>query len=289
MDGLAEALTLLQRAERPLARAPALQAITAEPPGAVAAVDGSHAVLVDNGPVWVVATRAMALHWPGAALPRPPRIHATLASEAAGDLERAYAVHGLEAPRISGADGYATALRDLDEMAAAKDAARALGPGGLLLLDGAMQDLPAVPQAMAERILEAAARHGCEVAAVSKRSSRSEDGVPLVPAIARAGRASLPGQAWHTEVGAGHVALLHPRASHAFRIDVTADVWGRLAGLADDAVYIGYPYPLAKVHNAVTITARHARSLQERLVREAGPAARVLADFHHVLDRNVGR
>jgi hypothetical protein len=87
------------------------------------------------------------------------------------------------------------------------------------------------------------------------------------------------------------MARLHPRSRHTFRIDGTPEDCARLVPLARDAVYVGYPYPLAKAHNAVALTAAHIAELRAHLeaeLRRQGKGATLLADdFHAVLDRSV--
>lgn len=259
--------------------------------GATVAVDGSHAVLVDNGALWVVAIRVAAVTWPGPASLEPEAtVVTTTPGEAQARIEAHYVAWGLEAPRVRNAEGFAEALRSLEEAKAAVQAVSNLPPGSLLLTDGALQGLPPGPQALANRIRDAAQRAGVVAVGVAKRSSLAHDGLPLATALQRTG----PPGTWAVEVEEGiFVARLHPRARHAFRIDAPslADV-ARLLPLCRDAVYTGYPYPLALAHNAVALTNAHARELSRRLwveVRRAGgaQAAALLADFHEVLDLNT--
>src|SRR5687768_11619612 len=83
MTGFGPAVEALARhASRPLSWQPSFQPLVAvEGAGPsfatpVLAVDGSHAVLADNGAVWVVAHRASALAWPGPAPPVDPVVTA---------------------------------------------------------------------------------------------------------------------------------------------------------------------------------------------------------------------
>jgi len=254
-------------------------------------VDGSHALLVDNGAVWVGATRVAAVRWP--AVPTAPpalRIHVALAGQAQAQLDAAFAAHGLEPPGAAGATGWLEALRSLAEMRAALDAVASMPRDALLLVDGAVRGLPRHAQAPADRILAAAEARGVTLVAVSKRSGLDEAGTPLVPRLQRDG----PTGAWSTTISPGvFVARLHARAAHAFRVDARDDAAiARLVPLCRDAAYCGYPYPLAVAHNRVAITAAEAADLKARLqsaVRAAGGSAgmALLADFHDVLDRNV--
>lgn len=254
------------------------------------AVDGSHAVLADNGAVWAVAIRAAAVTWPGPRPATPIRIHAGTPGEAHAMLEAAYAASGLEAPRVASAEAWVEALRSLAETEVSL-AAIAARPNGQILVDGAIHGLPRHAQALADLILASAGRHGVEILAVAKRSALEGDGTPLVTMLQRTG----PAGCWAVDLGGGtFVARLHARADHAFRVDAPGlESVGRLLPMCRDAAYVGYPYALAVAHNQVAITATETADLRARLqgaVRAAGGrAVAAMSDFHEVLDRNVPR
>ncbi len=257
-------------------------AFTPTPPPPTLAVDGSHAVLVDNGAYWVVAVRA-AHH---DALPETT-LHAARASDAEAEVQAVYTKRGLGAPTVRSADAYAEAYRALTEMDAAMAAIHALPEGGLLLIDGALAQLPDTAQAIADRILDRATASGVHLAGVSKRSGLSHDGIALLPALAEQG----PPTCWWSSLPA-HTAVaarLHPASRHVFRIDAETEVLPWLAHWSRDAVYRGYPYPLAKAHNNVAITRAESRRLTEFVRNHLGAAAGALDDFHAVLDRNAPR
>jgi hypothetical protein len=285
VQGLADAADLLaQRAARPLQRMELNPIAVAQEPPQCAAVDGSSAVLVDNGTVWVVAVRAVAVHRPGPPMVEPtPAIVAALPHEAQAAVEARHAARALPVPRVRTAEAFADAA-----MAAAKTLQR----GDLLLLDGALHGLPPGPAAAAGQLAEACAARGVRLAAVAKRSGLERGGVPMVASVLA--QANTSGQAgpWSVEVEPGvHVAKLHRAARHAFRIDGDADLLPALAAMANDAVYVGYPYALAAAHNLVALTEAHVRELRAGLdleLRRRGHAAAGLADdFHAVLDANV--
>jgi hypothetical protein len=296
MQGLQAAADLLaQRAARPshpVEFRPLAPAPRAALP-ACAAVDGSSAVLVDNGSAWVVAYRAASVPWPGERPVEPaPEVAAALPAEAQALADDAYARAGLASPAIRTADAFADALRSLAEHQAATAAVARLPAGGLLLLDGALHGLPAEADAAMARLAEACRVRGVRLAGVAKRSGIEGSGVPLVPALlAEAASRGMAGP-WAVEAGPGvHVAKLHAAARHAFRVDGDPGLLPLLAALSDDAVYAGYPYPLAKAHNLVALTGAHVRDLQARLdlelLRRGRAAAGLARDFHDVLDANV--
>lgn len=250
------------------------------PSGTAMAVDGSHAVLVDNGAVWVVAHHASALAWPGPAPVVRPTITAASPEQAAR----------LAGRPVASAEAFAVALRERAEAAALRAAIEQAPRGGLVLADGALHGLPGEQQDTANALRELAFRRGVSLVGVSKRSGIERDGVALVPAL----HALRPEGRWAAAVGDGvFVARLHPAATTPFRVDASgmADV-ARLLPFCRDAAYPGYPYPLAKVHNQVALTAGAVAELKaglERALRQAGGGAALgaVADFHDVLDRNV--
>ncbi|MHB1260378.1 MAG: DNA double-strand break repair nuclease NurA [Thermoplasmatota archaeon] len=297
MQGLEAAAQLLaQRAAtppQPVEFRPIAQLAGANEPPRCLAIDGSSAVLVDNGAAWVVAFRAGAVTWPGPPMPEPaPQIVATLPFEAQATLDQAYAILGLEGPPVRSADAFAEALRGAAELEATVSAVAQAPPHTLLLVDGALHGLPPTAAAIAARIVGAARAAGLSIAGVAKRSGIEGSGLPLVPSLlAEAAARGLAGP-WSVEAEPGiHVAKLHKAAQHAFRIDAEPEVLPLLAALSNDAAYTGYPYPLALAHNRVALTGAHVRDLKARLdleLRRKGAAAAGLArDFHAVLDANV--
>ncbi len=261
-------------------------AIDPRPPPPVHAVDGSHAVLVDNGAAWVVAVRATAVG-PGRASP-DLHIHATAASNGEVHAHGLADERGLERPSIRSADAWAAYLRDLAELDAATAALAAMDEGSLLLVDGALTGMPAAAQCIADRLLDRATARGIHIAGISKRSALADGDGPLLPRLHRDAMGKGVAPAW-TSLNGCIAAVLHPSANHAFRVDGSSAVLPWLAALSNDAVYAGYPYPLAKAHNAVAIRHSEARRIMEHVHRGMGDAAWMLDDFHAVLDRNVAR
>jgi hypothetical protein len=261
--------------------------------GPVAAVDGSHAVIVDNGATWVAATRATAVTWPsGTAGEVPVAWHLATPDSAEAMVAAAAEERGLVAPTVRSGDSYAEAMRGFAEFDAALAAVGRLPRGGLLLIDGALEGLPRIAQAPIIALREAAQRGGVTMVGVSKRSAIEISGVPLVPGLQARG----PPGVWACAVPGRDgvfVARLHGQARHAFRVDAAGVAMVEaLLPLSRDAVYTGYPYPLAAAHNAVALTASHVAELRGALdneVRRHGGAAGAgfLDDFHDVLDRAV--
>lgn len=115
------------------------------------------------------------------------------------------------------------------------------------------------------------------------------------PTAARGGgEGSGPDPLWRSEV---YVARLASRGAYAFRVDAVRgqrspeELFALLAGISDDPAFLGYPYPLARVHQVVSLPghllADLRRDLREAFVREGLPeddVDLVMRDFHLTLN-----
>lgn len=289
------AQTLQEAATQKLSFTPSFEAFAETKPGPCTAIDGSHAVLLDNGSVWVIAYRAQAVTWPGPRpLPAEPIVVATTPSRAKAYLETVYAGTQDDGVKIQGpstAEAFAQALREIAEHRATLQAISLAKPGELILIDGALNNLPEPAGSLARRIQKLARERAVDVLAVAKRSGLEHQGIPLIQALLAAG----PDRTWWTSVpdmANVHVAKLHRRALAAYRVDGDATILAKLVPLSRDAAYLGYPYPLALAHNAVALTQSTVMDLKARLadeirIRGGSDAARLIVDAHDMLDRNV--
>jgi len=150
-------------------------------------------------------------------------------------------------------------------------------------------------------VVEKALDRGVGVVGVSKSSSLHINGLPVL-SLARHRARQLGLEAWlypiggdRHEMGDVYAACFHPGSRFSFRVDVAGvlENIGRVARYCGDASLLGYPSPLASVHNAVAVPRSTARSLclmlESRLA--ALPSARawpdLLTDFHSILDMGV--
>jgi hypothetical protein len=121
-----------------------------------------------------------------------------------------------------------------------------------------------------------------------ERSWQPDGGAPADPGT---GEAAPP---WRSEV---YVARLASRGAYAFRVDAVRghrgpdELFAVLAGLSDDPAFLGYPYPLARVHQAVSLSghllADLRRDLREAFLRQGLPeddVDLVMRDFHLTLN-----
>lgn len=154
----------------------------------------------------------------------------------------------------------ANLLRDRWEWHAVEQAIEEADPGAVVLVDGDLQPDWRIPSGLLARLLTLASEREVTVAGVTKHSSLSRGGAPLIGQLeVEAAELFGPRAMWwapvaHTrsDVGSGLqivAARLDPDARFAFRIDLPADVdaepaLGALAALSNDAAFPGYPYPL---------------------------------------------
>jgi hypothetical protein len=100
--------------------------------------------------------------------------------------------------------------------------------------------------------------------------------------------------AWRSEV---YVARLARAGAYAFRVDAVRgqrqprELFAVLAGLSDDPAFLGYPYPLARAHQVVSLPghllADLRRNLREAFLREGlseDDVDLVMRDFHLTLN-----
>jgi hypothetical protein len=183
--------------------------------------------------------------------------------------------------------------------------------GDLVLVDGSLHGGPLVPAAVVRRVHDAATARGVALAGVVKASTlfwgRS---APLVSLLKRRGDREVGSVRWAARIstdprfgrlypGEIFVAHLAPTAPHAFRVDVARgpigaeEILGRLAAVADDAAFVGYPYPLARVHQAARVTGYAVvdvrRAFREALSRHGmseDDIETLFQDFHEILNRS---
>ncbi len=279
------------------------------PPALVAAVDGSSRMLLDGGAFAVVALRAgrVVVRDAEEVLEReaPLEVRLLEADTFADEWSECYREATGRLPSEQPPDLQAALewLRELAETEAALAALEALAiagaPGSLLLLDGALTSPHAPARDALRLVLDRADAAGVTVAAVAKRSSLARDGAPVLPALMR----DSPDGCWRTaldcdSLGKSGAVRLNPASEWAFRLDVAGGDYGTVAAslvaLARDAVYPGYPWPLAQAHNLVLIDGDLTDALRQALQGAAleqglAPGAWdvLFSDYHEVLDRSV--
>jgi hypothetical protein len=284
-----------------------------------AAIDGGSACLINGRSFWVIVYRAGTI-WhrdrvtvgeDAAAL----TIEALTQTDAKGRYAQALAAAGVVREReLSDLGGVVDVLRELAEWARVREAVERAAPGDLVLVDGSLHPGAFLPAALVVPIHELALEQGVDLVGVTKSSKlRWGRYAPLVLRVRRRAEAELGPDArwflrvtgdpeqgdpdagtWRSEV---FVARLASRGAYAFRVDAVRghrdpeELFAVLAGLSDDPAFLGYPYPLARVHQLVSLSghllADLRRDLRSAFLREGLPSDDidlVMRDFHLTLN-----
>jgi len=230
-----------------------------EAPGDVWAVDGGQALVADARCLQVYVTRAARVRWRDGE--RVMEDDGALRAHLLGLGEERQALARSGAPVDPNSTVDVNLLREWGEWEAIARCVSECEPGGIVLVDGDLQPDWRIPSAWLDGLLAAAADRQVTLVGVTKHSSLSRGGAPLLGLLERQAEASLGVRAcwWvpvaltRPDVGPGLqvvVARLDPDARFAFRIDLPANlsapaVLGALSALSDDAAFPGYPYPLS--------------------------------------------
>lgn len=285
-------------------------------PGRVWAIDGGSCIVADGRTFQVAGFRVGRVRFNRGATEMvesaPVSLRAVsrsqlaeLAGSALGDLGE----HAAELP--SDIPRPVDALREWGEWREIHRTVSQADRGDLVLVDGSLHGGPLVPSGVVSAVHGQALERGVSLAGVVKRSTLFWGrNAPLVALLKRRAESELGQATWSTRissdpvfgrlyVGEIFVAQLAPTAAHAFRVDVARgdgppeEVLGRLASLSRDPAFVGYPYPLARAHQAARVTgygvADLRRAFRDALVRHGMSPEEVeglLQDFHEVLNRS---
>ena len=279
------------------------------------AVDGGSATILNAGSFVIAGVRVghVSFHGKEFTGASEPEFH--LLHLASGHLEKYYEIFfekivGGEPPDypkgLEEAVGRIRALMEWSQVEKILD--QDIPQGAVLAFDGAMwAGIKGVGQLL-ERIVEKAKQKNVILCGISKKSMLTHGSRPLIPAVQILGDKALPEQTWHYPLdtvnyseklfGKIYLAKLHSRSQYVFRVDLSLpdgvkaeQAFGKLAYYADDPTYVGYPYPLARVHNDIAFSRTEVTDLKNMLRSGAlqngmDPKEWQLTfqDFHEVLD-----
>lgn len=291
-----------------------------EVPSDVWAVDGGQAVVADARCLQVVVTRTSRV-----------RFRAGVCEQQDAEPLRAYLLGGVEGraalvqlglplPPQTTVD--ANLVRDRWEWEAVERCINEADEGGLVLVDGDLWPDWRIPSDHVGALLERGRQREVLVVGVTKHSSLSRGGAPLLGQLEAEAEEALGAEArWWAPVASSRqaeasglrteapdrpasplavqvvAARLDPAARFSFRIDLPAGTrpepaLAALAAVADDAAFPGYPYPLA-VADGLAACPHWVRqeawlALDEHL-HEAGVGLdvreRAFADRHRLMER----
>jgi hypothetical protein len=284
---------------RPLSRAP-------DAPVEAWAVDGGQALVADARCLQVYATRASRVCWAGgrAVVEEALPIQAWLL----GLGQSAAARRVLEAPVAPDCSVDVNLLREWGEWDAAAACVAAAAPGAVVLVDGDLAPDWRIAPDWLPRLLDQADDRAVTMVGVTKHTSLSWGGAPLLGVVERMAVDWLgPRALWwapvaRTSPSAGPgvqvvVARLDPDARFAFRIDLPgyADpdvVLASLSAICDDAAFPGYPYPLTSADRLAACPPWVRDEVWSRIDSELDRAGvpmevreRAFADRHRLMER----
>jgi hypothetical protein len=277
------------------------------------AIDGGQALVADARCLQVVVTRAARVRFRAG----------TCVHEDEGEL-RVHVLGGADERRAAlaslGLDGLAAEtsvdvnlLRDRWEWEAIERSVDDADPGAMVLVDGDLQPDWRIPSSVLGRLLGRAAERRVVVAAVTKHSSLSRGGAPLLGQLELEAERSVGTRAlWWAPLARSRAseradvapglqvvaARLDPDARFAFRVDLPADVdpaavLGQLSALCDDAAFAGYPYPLTVADRLAAcpgwLRAEAWLHLDELLAQAGVPdevRERAFTDRHRLMERS---
>jgi hypothetical protein len=203
-------------------------------------------------------------------------------------------------------------LRMFEEWSVSEQILNQLGKGDILLVDGSLKASINKLDILFQNIMTHAQQESIHFVGISKRSTLRFNHAPLLRYIKRKGEELFPSnKCWYCEIPdeAGHsqmfgkryIVKYHPKSSFVFRTDINRldseppkNIFGKLAQYCSDATYLGYPYPLAHIHNKVVVNRPIIEDIYYRLeaiALEHGVSQNnwddLFQNFHDILDRNL--
>ena len=277
-----------------------------EAPADVWAVDGGQALVADARCLQVYAARASRVRW--RADTSVMEDEGSLQAFLVGLGEERNLLSTLGAPVAPDSPVDVNLVRDWKEWAAVARCVEESGSGAMVLVDGDLQPDWRIRSEWLKSLLSRAAERGVVMVGVTKHTSLSWNGAPLLAQLERlAGETLGDRECWWAPiartrpdlgVGLQVVAVRLDRdARFSFRVDLSLDadaeaVLSRLSALCDDAAFPGYPYPLS-VADRLAACGTAARdevwaAIEEQLDLAGVPLdlrERVFADRHRLMER----
>ncbi|MFH1336185.1 MAG: DNA double-strand break repair nuclease NurA, partial [Candidatus Zixiibacteriota bacterium] len=275
-----------------------------EPQGKVAAVDGGSATVVKGRSFLIGVYRAGVVVYQHGKRIGQRIIPLKLEIISKANLSEMYVtvfrgLTGEEPSEAPGMDKMLDRLRLFSEWRLAQELLDELESGDMLLIDGSLKASIAPPYNFLLQFARKAKEKGVHLVGVTKTSTLYwGDKAPLIPAVMKRGERFHPGSKWFCQVsdrmnhethigdqlhditssyfGKIFVAKLKASSDFGFRIDVNRFdpvdanlIFSFLSHLSGDPAFLGYPYPLAAVHNISRITLSEIEDIRYKLQSRA--------------------
>lgn len=302
-----------------------------EPKGKAAAVDGGSATVVKGRSFLIGVYRVGAvIYQKGERIDqRIVPLRMEIISQA--NLSEIYIsafreLTGEEPSEAPGMDKILDRLRSFSEWRLAQEMLEDMESGDMLLIDGSLKASIAPPYNFLLQFTQRARDKGVHLVGVTKTSTLYwGDKAPLIPAVMKRGEKFHPRAKWFCQLsdrvshaihageqiqattssyfGKIFVAKLKASSGFGFRIDVNrfdpvdADtIFSFLSHLSGDPAFLGYPYPLAAVHNISRITLSEIEDIRYKLQSRAFEKGistsdwdLLFTDFHEILNADLSR
>lgn len=200
-------------------------------------------------------------------------------------------------------------LRIFEEWKNIQELIEKLDKDDIIIYDGALKADIALPDSLLEKATKDAFHKGIILVGISKRSSMYSNHAPISILIKKHGDNIYPKKRWFFQVsnikkehlfGKTYFVKYNPLSRFVFRTDINflekenpEKIFGRISSYCNDPSYLGYPYPLASVHNKVVIDSETKKTFEYKLQSIALEKGIPLSDwdylflnFHDILDRS---
>jgi len=264
----------------------------------VAGVDGGSAIIFDGWGITLCAYRAGHMKYKDGKLHSmnipPPEITVLTGENSIQSCEKTLSASTPE-KRVD-PERAVSSLREAQELNEILHLIKELPEGSIIVFDGSFDLLRSLSSNQIEDMKSRLDHRGISLVGVSKSTSLSVHGLPFNLAFMNIKSNSC----WYSRVeakglrlGSCHAVKFHPVSRYIFRVDICAKdiehTLKTLASYATDPFYLGYPYPLAHVHNRVSLAVDEREGILSEIERRLPPLHQegfetLITDFHEVLD-----
>ncbi len=288
--------------------------------GRVAAVDGGSATVAKGRSFLIVVYRTGSVIFQNGKRIQQKTLPLKLEIISRAGISERYSsayrdLTGEEPSEAPGIDKMLDRLRLFSEWKLAQELLDQLNQGDMLLIDGSLKASIAPPHNFFLTITQKAKEKGVHLVGVSKTSTLYwGDRSPLIPAVVKIGERFCPNSRWFCQISADelgtkspsyfgtiYVARLKVSSDFAFRVDINRFdqvdpnvIFSFLSELSSDPAFLGYPYPLAAVHNLARMTTGEVEDIKYRLQSKAleqgistGDWDLLFTDFHEILNADL--